>query len=147
MITKKKLIEAFHIPEDQAKELARLIRRSVDAGTMHGPFGGIRRGYEESPSSDDVLARANEILDGFGVESIECNNCQVDRYYYGHVLLYVNKGDTYETTLLYDTAQEEFLIGSWGDWLEAHETEKHLEERTEEERRGYPRGVKEWRPE
>ena len=151
MVTKKKLIEAFGISEDQAKEMVRMIRRSVDAGTMHGAFGPPR-GSEDMPSSDDVLARANEIMGGFGVESIECANCQVDRFYYGIVLLYVNKGDTYSTTLLYDTDEENFSIGSWGDWFEAHEAKKHQEdeEGTGEEQTetpwDYTKSVKHWRP-
>lgn len=35
--------------------------------------------------------------------------------------LYVNRGETYARTLLYDTARAVFLEISWGDWLEAEE--------------------------
>lgn len=35
--------------------------------------------------------------------------------------LYVNRGDTYAATTLYDVAEGEYLATSWGDWLERAE--------------------------
>lgn len=142
----KKLIEAFGITEDEAKELARMMRKAVDSGDVQKSAYP----YEVGPlTTDDVLERANEILHGHGVESIDCENCQVSRYYYGIVLLYLNKGDTYDTTLLYDTDKEEFAIGSWGSWLEDHEAKKHESEEEEGEEGDPGQGshsVKDWRP-
>ena len=141
----RKLIEAFGVTEDEAKELARMIRRSVDSSGGDPGKGEF--------TSDQVLDRANEILGGYGVESVDCENCQFSRYYYGIVLLYVNKGDTYDTTLIYDTDKEKFAIGSWGSWLEDHEAKKHGSEEGEEEGEGEQddpgqgsHSVKDWRP-
>lgn len=36
------------------------------------------------------------------------------------VLLYINLGDTYDTTLLYEPSKNRFSVGSWGDYAERH---------------------------
>ncbi len=71
-----------------------------------------------------------------GVEVITDEDAWVDRYHYNIVAAYVNVGDTYTATLLYDTQAGEFLVTSYGDWLEAYEAEKESEvvdEESEEE--------------
>jgi hypothetical protein len=35
---------------------------------------------------------------------------------------YINRGDTYDTTILYDSVKERFCLTSWGDWVERYET-------------------------
>jgi hypothetical protein len=45
-------------------------------------------------------------------------------------LAYLNTGDSYGTTLAYDTQAGAFLVTSWADWMEARETE-HTEETDE----------------
>jgi hypothetical protein len=56
-------------------------------------------------------------LEGFSIEAIRVDNW-INHYYQDIGLLYVNLGDTYKTTLCYDTVKEVFFIGSWGDWAE-----------------------------
>ena len=63
-----------------------------------------------------ILKVANGILDGFGVETVALDReaeplCD-----------YVNLGDTYTVTLLYDHYEGLFLLASWGDIVE--ETER-----------------------
>ena len=57
-----------------------------------------------------IMRKANELLEGHGVEAIDGS--------YGAPLYYVNMGDTYDTTLMYDAEEDEYLIGSWGDIVE-----------------------------
>lgn len=57
-------------------------------------------------------AGAEHQLEHFGVEGVLDD--QVD-------IQYLNTGETYETTLLYDGLAGEFLIGNWGDLLEEQE--------------------------
>jgi hypothetical protein len=67
-------------------------------------------------TTDRALDEINELLHGYGVESIRDN--EYDRYYGDIGLLYVNMGDTYAPTIIYDTRQERFLVASWGDIVE-----------------------------
>lgn len=59
-----------------------------------------------------VLVRADGMLDGCGVEYLVPDDGT-------QPVAYVNMGDTYNTTLLFDHEKNRFLIGSWGDIVEA----------------------------
>jgi hypothetical protein len=71
---------------------------------------------------DDIMDEANEILDGHGVEAVQGDE-RVSAFWQRTILLYVNLGDTYDTTLCYSTEDNEFFVGSWGDFVEAWEAE------------------------
>lgn len=69
-----------------------------------------------------IMRRVDQILECHGVEPIRSE----DRWtsYWGEIIaLYVNTGDTYCLTLIYDTRSCEFLVESWGDWVEKMESE------------------------
>jgi len=70
-----------------------------------------------------ALEEASRIIGGFGVEALQPEGAWVDRYWYNNILDYVNMGDPYVTTIMYDTQKGEFLIGLWGDFLETWEQE------------------------
>lgn len=69
---------------------------------------------------DAVLDKADKMLGTHGVESIE-GDYQVDRYYYNIVALYLNTGDSYGATLLYETEPERFVLTTMGDWVVKNE--------------------------
>lgn len=73
---------------------------------------------DDTKSVDEKLEYANTLMNQFGVESLRDEDAWIDRYYLDTILLYVNTGETYDATLLYDTSCDNFLIGSWGDWYE-----------------------------
>lgn len=101
-------------------------RESVRIARM---IAGVRGNADRA---DKVLEEVNRLIDGHGVEPIRDENAN-DRYYGDVVALYVNMGDTYETTLLYDTGEHEFHVTSWGDWYEAYEAEQENEDDEEDE--------------
>ena len=77
------------------------------------------------------LAWASCILDGHGVETI----CASDEHGYqdtetvfGH---YVNMGDTYTTTVVWDAIDKTFLITDWGSFYEERQAE-HEKEKDED---------------
>lgn len=57
-----------------------------------------------------TLARANEMLDGFGREYL--------RAVEGGNVEYINRGDSYKETLLFDFEKDKFIASSWGDLVE-----------------------------
>jgi hypothetical protein len=69
-------------------------------------------------SPEDAMKRADELLSGYGVESIRDERRWVSHFWQDTALLYVNMGDTYDDTLCYDTYKKEFFVGSWGDFVE-----------------------------
>ena len=56
-----------------------------------------------------ILQTADKMMNGNGVERISGM---------GGGLMYVNMGDTYDTTLIYDYKTNRFVVSSWGDIVE-----------------------------
>ena len=79
---------------------------------------------DNHPRIDAALELMNKFLGASGVEAIRGSGAHVDRYYYDIVALYVNTGDTYSMTLLYDTDKDKFEVTSWGGWVEAMEASR-----------------------
>jgi len=64
---------------------------------------------------EETIAQAGEYAT-FGVEAIRGE--WHDRYYGNIVALYINTGDTYSCTLLYDCVKERFHVMDWGTFVE-----------------------------
>ena len=81
----------------------------------------IKSGIQNSRDVDAALENANARIKGFGVESTR-GKPWVSHYFQDINLLYVNKGDTYAPTIIYDTLKDIWYIGcSWGDIIESDE--------------------------
>lgn len=79
----------------------------------------MKRTINESKNVDEALHRCNELLNGYGVEAVRGRDW-ISHYYQDINLLYVNKGDTYAPTIIYDTKKEIYYVGtSWGDIVES----------------------------
>lgn len=90
----------------QLAEMQRLFRGSSNAASMR--------------SVNQALDRANKIMHGHGVEEITGRpNGEMST-----VALYVNMGDTYSSTIIYDVLEDKFFVGTWGDWYEWREENK-----------------------
>lgn len=66
-----------------------------------------------------ALEMANKIMHGHGIESVvghrnSARDCD-------DVALYVNMGDTYASTIIYDCLTDKFYVGTWGDWYQWRE--------------------------
>lgn len=90
----------------------------IDPASAHTLAAELKAAAGDHEAVDRVMDKVNQKLNAHGVEAIEGK--WHDRYYMNIVLLYVNRGDTYDATLLYDTEKEKFSVGSWGDWVERH---------------------------
>lgn len=85
----------------------RLLRKTLQEACN----AGFRRAF------DQAMERANEILRGFGVETVRVATADEGDL----VFDYVNFGDTYVATLIYDRFADRFRVTSWGDMVEAWE--------------------------
>lgn len=100
-VSLKRLATTF--PELDGVELIELYHRMRHASTPE--------------AVDGALDYANQKLGADGVESIRDDGW--DRFYCDIGLLYVNRGDPYEDTLMYDTRTERFDVGGWGDYIDS----------------------------
>lgn len=78
----------------------------------------IKAKYAGTKQVDEVLEQVNKLMKAHGVEAIRGE--WVSFYFQDIVLLYVNTGDTYSSTVMYDTERDRFFIGSYGDWVERY---------------------------
>jgi hypothetical protein len=86
------------------------VKRMVDfLGISKSDAEMLKTKMNEGAPVGSILKAADQILDGNGVEAIPG---------VGGGLSYVNMGDTYDTTLIYDHGKGRFLVTSWGDIVE-----------------------------
>jgi hypothetical protein len=89
--------------------------------------GGTDRDAEET------LEQIDNLIGGHGVEAVRDEHLEGPGGYFNDTpLLYVNMGDTYDTTICYDTIDGQFFIGSWGDFVEELDAEMASEEAEDE---------------
>lgn len=116
--SKKALIDALNITPEQADTVRRLIRgeiRTKDETRFPKANAYFRRCHHEPGRLARILECLNEALEMHGVETIgECRT-------YGPPAEYLNAGDTYAATLLFDHIAGNFKLTSWGDWYERNE--------------------------
>jgi len=67
---------------------------------------------------DDILETLNKLIGGCGVEAMHVDGVWIDHYYGDIAALYVNMGDTYVTTFVFDTEKGILYCCDWGTWYE-----------------------------
>ncbi len=63
---------------------------------------------------DAALHKADSAIAGYGA-------CTIRHPELGLLALYVNTGDTYSATILWDSTRGAWRITTWGDWIETFE--------------------------
>lgn len=100
-------------------------KRSAE-GAAKAVAGLLRAWKAGTLDAEDVLAHADRILGGYGVERLDLPAPEDSES--GGVARYVNMGDTYAGTLIYledaDAPRGRFLASDWGSVLEAAEAER-----------------------
>lgn len=129
MIKPEELVEAF---EGMDAQTAGLIAALIDGTTKVDTEGDerfpltsawIRQCYNLPEDTELIMSAINELTGGFGVEAIRHPN-DSDKL----IAEYVNQGDTYATTILRDMESGEYILTSYGDWLEGWESEQFEED-------------------
>ncbi len=95
----KAIATALHVDRFSARE--------IKAGSFARRFKSV----------DISLEFANEAMNAHGVEAIRGHDYD-DRYYGDVRALYVNMGDVYITTVLYDTRKRRWYLTDVGTWAE-----------------------------
>ena len=91
---------------------------------LHLHLKAWRKTSGAEPDWRNILSLADTYMDGHGVEYLRPDF----KHGYGtgepKGAYYVNMGDTYEATLIYDALKNDFLVGSYGDFVEAEERKR-----------------------
>lgn len=121
-ISVKDFVEDFRLEREDATEL---MRRIVDTENLLEQRK-LDVAYEKV---DETLEYANKLIpNSYGVESLMLEGVWISYHWQNIIAEYVNRGETYTTTLIYDTEKAEFLIWNCGDYQEDWEKEHSEEE-------------------
>jgi len=80
--------------------------------------------FTQAQAAEARLERVSRATGGYGVEAIWLEKRDRSDPRGLPDALYINRGDPYTPTLLYDLRRESFLTTSWGDWLEDEEARR-----------------------
>jgi hypothetical protein len=116
--SKKKLMESFGEPGKIVRQLLEKRSKTRDFESVVAWENGL---YHKSTYQERLEIALNEILDGFGVEAIWSDKSELEPR-----AIYINMGDTYNITLLYDCHSERWLITTYGDFIEAKERQGEM---------------------
>lgn len=110
--SEKRLEEAFPGKGRELRELMDKKRKTYDYKSVQEWCKGC---YHEPKFHERLMCAINEILGGHGVEAMFRQGMTHPD------MEYINMGDTYTTTLIFDYTSNTFKIQSMGDWVETAE--------------------------
>lgn len=106
----ERLIDA--LGEDAGTRIYELFKGETDPMDYSDVSAWVGGCYNPPPRIEQLMCAANQIIEGHGCEAI---------FGVGAIwpdVEYVNTGDTYNTTLLFDYLENRLMITTWGDWIE-----------------------------
>ena len=107
-----------------ASKAAAIINGTLNPKTVPATWDWVRQCLHEPRALELKMHALNELLDCHGVEAVRIEDAYVDAYHGDIVATYLNTGDTYCQTIVLDSESGEFLLTSWGDYVEAYEAEQ-----------------------
>jgi len=110
-----KTLESLNLEKDKAKLIRALIKKEQktrDTKLFPSTLAWIESCCHTPNWVERALSCFNEILEGHGVEAIEGESFRVP------LMAYVNRGETYQSTLLFCYKTQSFRVQSVGDYLE-----------------------------
>lgn len=107
------IVKRLDLPKEVAKQIRALMDGSHEL-TPEEMENLPNRGREAELIMEKI---AQLIPNNFGVECIRDADYW-DRYYTDNRIMYINMGDTYIETILFDTKHNKYIVSCWGDYIE-----------------------------
>lgn len=123
MFTVEEAVKFLNLTPQKARTLIRLCFGNLDPTNFPSVQKWIRQFYSHPShlmNREMVLCAANELLGGFGVEVLRYPGTDGDDPVRAE---YVNRGESYKDTLIYDHETHDYIISCWGWFVEAMEAE------------------------
>lgn len=106
-----------------AHKAAAILNGKLDPLTVESLPSNIRYFSRE----EQIMEALNELLECYGVEGLRVEGAWIDNEHGDIVAHYLNTGDAYTETVLYDPMKDEFVLTTYGDWLDEWERENKSE--------------------
>ena len=112
-------LHQLDLSDDQVEAITALCDGSADPELYPSVRILIRSCYRHPSRLYQTLEACNEILDGHGIEALTGEDWGSS--YFGDIqALYVNMGDSYLPTLIYDCQNKSWHVDCVGDFVERH---------------------------
>ena len=115
-----KIAELLNISIEQANQVRQIIKGRLDPLSFKSVQSWVDQCFNMPSKLELKLCAINEVIGGFGVEYTESVN---DSYTDKQGLDYINLGDTYTCTVVFNHSTNKFSCTSWGDIVEANSDE------------------------
>jgi hypothetical protein len=117
--TVDRLTQHLGIPEETAQQVLALVRGRKDPLQTPETRRWADSCYHRPSGGELVMHALDQLLETSGVEVIEdpADPRQA-------AALYLNAGDTYTPTILFDSCTRRYRLTTWGDFVEALEAEQ-----------------------
>jgi hypothetical protein len=108
-----------------AKALAALFKEHYEGDNPRRDLHLLKRAIVQAcepgaapQRAEQAMTVANHLLEGYGVEAIRRGDgTPTSRFWRETIAIYVNMGDPYVTTLIYETYSKRFRVAVWGNLL------------------------------
>ena len=107
----------FGIDNAKAETVRGLLDRSIDPESLPIIKNWLKTMQHEPRKIEKIMEALNVTLEMFGIEAIRFEDW-IDNYYCDICATYLNTGDTYAPTILYDTKNKKFILTTFGDFVE-----------------------------
>lgn len=108
----QKIMSRLGVELSMAQKVLGLMEGMISPMEFKAVQEWCEQSYHVPPrQSEQVMCALNEVLKGYGVEMLVDKRDKVRAEY-------VNMGDTYLPTVLYDLKRGRFEVMSWGDFVE-----------------------------
>lgn len=109
-----RLAKELNLPMDIAMQLRALIKGRLNPADFETVSTWIKRCHHEPAHIEQVLCAANEIMEGFGIEVIRSSKVWRE-FWCDARYVYINAGDVYAPTLVFNTLAQTFTIACMAD--------------------------------
>ena len=113
-----RIAQTLELEKVKAIEARMIMDGRLDPESYSSVASWVSRCLNRPRDIELKMEALNQVLGGFGVEAIQPDGAYVDSFWRDTVALYVNNGDTYKPTVLYNTCKANFRLTSWGDYVE-----------------------------
>jgi hypothetical protein len=120
-----RLAAELNVSMDTAVQLRALIKGRIDPATFETVRTWIGQCHNEPAHIEKVLCAANELIDGFGIEVIRSSKIW-SHYWCDTRFVYINAGDVYAPTLVFNTVAQTFCISCMADLADRFATANDL---------------------
>jgi len=109
-----RLARELNLSMDTAVQLRALIKGRLNPADFETVSTWIRQCHNEPAHIEQILCAANEIMEGFGIEAIRSSKTW-QQFWCDVRFVYINAGDVYAPTLVFNTLAQTFTIACMAD--------------------------------